>query len=210
MGGSQPPAAISDNLRSVDAVDEKRVEMEQILLELLQKQEQESPETQAKAQELASKQQELDGRQEQVAKDVKRIERAMPTSDGSASDAMEAADRAMDQATEALEQGDAMAGEGHGRDAASRLQEARDALDRQMGQYQQMQQAMQQAQGQRPDQPDDGEGTSSQNQTLEIPAPESFQTPEEYRRALLEGMEGDVPDGFEEFKRRYYEELVRQ
>ena len=45
---------------------------------------------------------------------------------------------------------------------------------------------------------------------LEIPAPEAFETPEQYRRQLLEGMEGDVPDEFEALKRRYYEELVRQ
>lgn len=210
MNGEAAPPAINDNLRSVQAVDDKLEEMEELLLKLLDQQEQESPQTQAKAQELASKQRELDQRQEQVAKDVQRIERAMPTSDGSASDAMESADRAMDQATEALENGEAMAGEGHGRDAAARLQEAQDALQQQMNQYQQMQQAMQQAQGQQPNQPDDGEGSSSQSQTLEIPAPEAFQTPEEYRRALLEGMEGEVPDGFEEFKQRYYEELVRQ
>ena len=45
---------------------------------------------------------------------------------------------------------------------------------------------------------------------MELPDPEDFQTPEEYRRALLEGMRGDVPDEFEALKKRYFEELVRQ
>jgi hypothetical protein len=50
----------------------------------------------------------------------------------------------------------------------------------------------------------------SQQQAVELPAPELFQTPEAYRRALLEGMSGEVPEEFEALKKRYYEELVRQ
>jgi len=45
---------------------------------------------------------------------------------------------------------------------------------------------------------------------IELPEPEAFRTPEDYRRMLLLGMEGDVPEGFEALKRRYYEELVHQ
>ena len=33
---------------------------------------------------------------------------------------------------------------------------------------------------------------------------------EAYRRALLEGMEAEVPDEYRALKQRYYEELVRQ
>ena len=40
--------------------------------------------------------------------------------------------------------------------------------------------------------------------------PEDFRTPEEYRQALLRGMEGDVPEEYRALKRRYYEELVHQ
>ena len=35
-------------------------------------------------------------------------------------------------------------------------------------------------------------------------------TPEAYRRALLEGMEGEVPSEYRALKKRYYEELVNQ
>jgi hypothetical protein len=45
---------------------------------------------------------------------------------------------------------------------------------------------------------------------LEIPGREEFRTPEEYRRALLRGMEGEVPDEYRALKKRYYEELVHQ
>ena len=45
---------------------------------------------------------------------------------------------------------------------------------------------------------------------MEIPGREEFRTPEAYRRALLEGMEGDVPEEYRALKKRYYEELVHQ
>jgi hypothetical protein len=45
---------------------------------------------------------------------------------------------------------------------------------------------------------------------VELPSPEEFRTPEEYRQALLEGMEGDVPEEYRALKKRYYEELVSQ
>ena len=35
-------------------------------------------------------------------------------------------------------------------------------------------------------------------------------TPEEYRKALLEGMSGSVPEEYQLLKKRYYEELVQQ
>jgi hypothetical protein len=48
------------------------------------------------------------------------------------------------------------------------------------------------------------------SQDMALPAPEAFRTPEEYRRALLQGMEGEVPEEYKTLNRRYYEELVRQ
>ena len=105
---------------------------------------------------------------------------------------------------------EAAPGSSHQRDAANRVAEARDRLQQQA---EQMQQAQQQAQG-------EGEGSENRDkgeeqgspsaELMELPDPEDFQTPEEYRRALLEGMRGDVPDEFEALKKRYFEELVRQ
>ena len=107
-----------------------------------------------------------------------------------------------------------MSGEGHQRDATQRIGEARDALQREMQQYQQMQQQTQQMQGQQQggqgNEGGEDQDRQARDRPFEIPAPEAFETPEQYRRQLLEGMEGDVPDEFEALKRRYYEELVRQ
>jgi len=55
-------------------------------------------------------------------------------------------------------------------------------------------------------------GVTGQNPKpyMEMPDPNDFPTPEEYRQALMEGMQGDVPPEYEALKARYYEELVRQ
>ncbi|MFZ5476599.1 MAG: hypothetical protein ACOZNI_07470, partial [Myxococcota bacterium] len=57
---------------------------------------------------------------------------------------------------------------------------------------------------------DDGDGESIGEEQMQLPAPEEFATPEEYRRALLEGMSGEIPEEYRNLNRRYYEELVRQ
>lgn len=57
---------------------------------------------------------------------------------------------------------------------------------------------------------DGEEDPSDEILRIELPTPEEFRTPEAYRRALLEGMEPDVPEEYRALKRRYFEELVRQ
>ncbi|MEC8425581.1 MAG: hypothetical protein VX000_17465, partial [Myxococcota bacterium] len=174
------------------------------------------------AQEMADRQAELEQRAETLQRDVRRVEQAMPSADGRSSQAMQEAGDAMERAGDALEAGRGMQGQGHQLDAASRVREAREQLDRQMRNHQQMQQSVQRMQGR--DGPSGegqggGEGDGSQRKPgegdgeergVELPLAEEFQTPEAYRRALLEGMESDVPDEYEALKRRYYEELVRQ
>jgi hypothetical protein len=182
------------------------------LLEKLQDgQQMESESMQQLAQQLAQQQQQLSERQQQLQQQVGKMEQAIPTSDGTASESMQRAGEAMERAGENLQSGRSMPGEGHQRDAAGRLQTTREALQQQMQQYQQMQQRTQQMQGnegQKNEENRDGEQYSTQE--IQIPSPEEFQTPEEYRRALLEGMEADVPEEYEALKKRYYEELVRQ
>ena len=45
---------------------------------------------------------------------------------------------------------------------------------------------------------------------IELPGRDAYATPEAYRKALIEGMQGEVPDEFRAWKKRYYEELVAQ
>jgi hypothetical protein len=186
-------------------------EIRRLLEQLQEGQQSESEEMQQLAQQLSEQQQQLSEQQQQLEQQVQQMEQAIPTADGSASGSMKQAGEAMERAGENLESGRSMPGEGHQRDAAGRLQSTREALQQQMQQYQQMQQRTQQMQsgkGSKSDESRDGEQYSTQE--IQIPSPEEFQTPEEYRRALLEGMEADVPEEYEALKKRYYEELVRQ
>ena len=48
------------------------------------------------------------------------------------------------------------------------------------------------------------------NGTIYTADEEEHMSPEEYRKALLEGMKGDVPEEYQTLKKRYYEELVQQ
>ena len=189
-------------------------EMLEVLGQLEERQQQDDPRMQQAAQEMAAQQQQLKERQEQLQKEIQRVERALPTGDGQAAEAMQRAGEAMERAESSLDQGEAMAGEGHQREAAERVGEARQRLQQQMQQMQQMQQTRGRMQGEQ--QGGDGEGNEQDGQAnedpgkIDIPAPEDFQTPEAYRRALLEGMSGDVPEEYRTMKQRYFEELVRQ
>jgi hypothetical protein len=55
-----------------------------------------------------------------------------------------------------------------------------------------------------------GDQPAQQPDQLDIPTGEEFRTPDAYRKALLDGMEGEVPEEYRALKKRYYEELVAQ
>ena len=56
-----------------------------------------------------------------------------------------------------------------------------------------------------------GEGDSeSMSSEVELPPIEPRVSPEEYRKMLLQGMQGGVPEEYETLKKKYYEELVAQ
>ena len=208
---------VPDGVRRAQEETATALEAVQEILELmetkLQQQQEESEAMQQLARQLSAQQQQLGERQQQLQRQLQEVEQGLPTADGSAGEAMQQAGEAMQRAEQQLGAGRSIQGEGHQRDAAGRLRSAQEALQQQQQQYQQMQQRMQQMQGndqgnQEPRE-DNRDGNFSQR-FIEIPAPEDFQTPEEYRRALLEGMEAEVPEEYQALKKRYYEELVRQ
>ncbi len=171
---------------------------------------QSSPELETAARAMSDRQGQLQDWQRELMDEVRTIENAIPTANGEAVRSMGEAGSAMERARGFLEDGIAIAGEGHQRQAADLVQETKQHLQQSMEDQQQMQQAMRQMQGEKSG--NDGEKKTDrmpQNQP-EIPSPELFKTPEEYREALLEGMTGDVPEEFKALKARFYEDLVRQ
>ena len=134
-------------------------------------------------------------------------------------ESMDGALREMERAEGALELARAVEAEGAERATADRIRQAIEALAQAGAAMQQLQEAMAQAMegtggaGERRDGEEGGDGDEDSRdiaKDIELPDPEEFRTPEEYRQALLEGMRDEVPPEYRALKRRYYEELVRQ
>jgi len=123
------------------------------------------------------------------------------------------ANHEMEQAVLALPLGYAQEAEGAQRAAIQGLEEAIKALEDAMQDSQDMSE-MSDDGGQSGEQTKGGDDSKGEKKhkiaRIEIPTPEEFRSPEAYRKALLEGMQGDVPGEYEALKRRYYEDLVRQ
>jgi hypothetical protein len=171
-----------------------------------------SPGLQAASQKLSSEQNSLQGETQSAQALARQLSEKLPMGAPGLNEGMEGAVREMERATESLRRARTVEAEGAEGAAADRLRQAREALDQAAAAMAQMQEAMRgqgQQGGERPD-GQDKTGEERRQDPIEIPAPEEFQSPEAYRKALLEGMQGDVPSEFEALKRRYYEELVRQ
>jgi hypothetical protein len=176
-----------------------------------------SPEQREQAQQLEQQQRDLDNELKQVQEQAQQLSQDFPVQPQGMQEALEEASERMQQAGDDLRDGQPMAAEGSQGVAGQRLRDAKQSMQQAMQQAQQQAQAMQQGQGQ--GQGDDQGQEGSEERTggqgnldgdLEIPTREEFTTPEAYRRALLEGMEGDVPEEYRAMKKRYYEELVHQ
>jgi hypothetical protein len=170
------------------------------------------PETQEQVREQRQQQQQLEEELRGARQQARELQQGFPVRPEGLQEGLRDAGEQMEQASDDLGRARPMQAEGAQEMAAQGIRDAREALERAMEQARQ--QAMQLSQGSpqknggRPD--DDGDEGLDSRAEVEIPSPEEFRTPEEYRRALLEGMQGDVPEEYRALKKRYYEELVHQ
>ena len=152
-----------------------------------------------------SKAQDAAGR---VSQDLRGAERAL--------DSLERARDASQAASERLGEGRPLEADGRQGQAERRLLEALEQLEDAMDQASEGQVSQQRdagdASGEQEASGATEGGTNGDGDTadIELPRPEWFVTPEEYRRALLEGMEGEIPEEYRALRKRYFEELVRQ
>ncbi len=166
----------------------------------------------SRALELDRVQQELETETVGAEPTAHQIAQELPMGAPGLEEGLAGAVREIGRSRAALQGGRTVEAEGAEGAAAERLLQAREALEQAAAAMQQMRDAMEQA-GQRGGSGEGGSGGSeglARHTQVEIPPPEEFETPEAYRRALLEGMKGEVPPEYEALKRRYYEELVRQ
>jgi predicted nucleic acid-binding Zn-ribbon protein len=179
-------------------------------------------ETRQQVQQMREQQQAIEQRLGAARSAAKQIAESMPIRPDGLEEALEDAQAEAGQAGTALEKGAPMPAEGSMGSAAQRIGDAADALKDAMQSLQQMQQGGESSgersggqqqegdEGQGGDPDSGGKGMSVDNMRVEIPGAEEYVVPEEYRKALLEGMQGDVPEEYRALKKRYFEELVHQ
>lgn len=204
-GAAAGTAAMAASLSKITA-DAERV------LALLDKLEGQaaSPQLQQALEQLADQQQQISDRAQQLSKDAKDVARNLPMKAPGLEQGTRQAAAESGRAAEAMKGGDPMSATGGQQATEDGIREARDALKQAGETMQSMAQQGESGAGE-----GDGEksGKSAEgpaSMEMPIPAPEEFETPEAYRRALLEGMQGTVPDQYRSTNLRYYEELVRQ
>lgn len=203
--------------RAIAALRQQLVQIGKLLDQLEEATSQTSPEMQDRAQQLQDEQKQLQNELRQAQEQAQQLQQDMPVQPQGMEEALDEAGERMQSASDDLGDGQPMQAEGEQGVASQRLRDAQQSLE------QAAQQARQQSrgsgQGEQGDQKgEEGEGEGNRDgkdgnnrkAELEIPTREEFRTPEEYRRALLEGMEGEVPEEYRAMKKRYYEELVHQ
>ncbi len=204
---AQADAALSKAQRSAESA---RQELEA----LSAAQSQGSPELSRALQELSKAQQQLGERADKTAERAKKVAHSMPSDASELEEATAEGAEQAKRAAEAMQEGDAMGASGGQQAAEDAFERAQEALEQALEDAKQMQAgggSGDQSEGDQPNEPSDqGDQGSSVRQEVTIPAPEEFETPEAYRKALLEGMQGDIPEAYRATNKRYYEELVRQ
>jgi hypothetical protein len=149
---------------------------------------------------------------EGLAGDASRLGRELPVQPRGLERLLGEAGTRMDDAEQSLRAAEGLQAEGSQRAARDRIEEAIATLQEAM-------QASSEGEGEggsESGEPGSGEGDEGDGSdegrktTLELPEPEDFRTPEDYRRALIEGMAADVPEAYRLLKARYFEELVHQ
>lgn len=211
---SAAAATLAAPSRTVDEQLTRLAELRALLDKLARSQSQSKPELARELQKLAAEQQQIAEQAQKLQGDAQGVARNLPMKAPGLERGTEQAAEQSGRAAEAMQRGDPNGAEGGQQATRDGLREAQDALQQAQENLRQMQQASRPSSGQGESgegQRQDGTSPSEQNaQDILLPAPEQFQTPEEYRNALLEGMSGQVPDEYQNLNRRYYEELVRQ
>ncbi|MEN0066387.1 MAG: DUF4175 family protein, partial [Myxococcota bacterium] len=194
-------------------------EMEELLNQLQSSQPQSSPQTREQAQDLENRQRDLDNRLQQAREQAEELSQQFPVTPQGMDEALEDAGQRMQNASDDLGQGELMQAEGSQGVASQRIRDAIESLEQARRQAQQQAQPLRQNPGESEpgDEQTDGEEETDRHGDgeistgeFEIPGREEFRTPEAYRRALQDGMQGEVPEEYRAMKRRYYEELVHQ
>ncbi len=198
--------------RELEVLSAQLTEIERLLAALESAQSATDPRMVERSAELAGQQRDLEARLEDTEAAANQLARQYPVRPEGMAEALDDAGERKGQASADLSRGRPMQAEGSQGVAAQRIHDAIEALLQAQAQGQAMAGDPQLGDPRAGDpvNAETDDGTRVSKDDLDIPGREEFRTPEEYRKALLEGMEGEVPEEYRAMKRRYYEELVLQ
>ncbi|HJN78140.1 MAG TPA: DUF4175 family protein [Myxococcota bacterium] len=183
-------------------------ELEELLDRLVTSSNQSTPALRGAIGGFADEQDGLEQETREIQPKAAELAQKLPMGAPGLEESLAAAVREMQRAESSLARSWVVEAEGAEEAAADRLRQALEALEQAAAAASQMGDAMSdegsgggESQG-----GEDGEGLDA-DPYLELPADEM--SDDEYRQALMEGMQSPVPEEYEALKRRYYEELVR-
>jgi hypothetical protein len=169
---------------------------------------------------MQQRQDDLAQRLGQAKKDAATVGQTLPIQPQGMDEGLQEAQDGMKQAGDDIRSGKPMQAEGSQSSARQGVSDAEDALREAMKRSQspsgsgKKTDKQDKSSGKKKGDSGAGDENSGQDQGDEeptfIPVPDAFRTPEEYRKELLDGMEGEVPEEYRALKKRYYEELVHQ
>ncbi len=211
--GQQPQRASA--IRDMQDAERAVEDAYELLAELNRDVNLSSPEMREAVREQLPEQTELESDTRATQEPAARVASMLPMGAPGLEENIDAGVREMGRAGTALEDGWAYDAQMAEEAAADRILLALEALAQAAAGMSEMSDAMGGAGGQGGGQgsgEEGGGGVTGENPKpyMDMPDPNDFPTPEEYRQALMEGMQGDVPPEYEALKARYYEELVRQ
>lgn len=166
------------------------------------------PALQQALQQLAEQQQQIASRAQALNGKATSVARELPMRAPGLEEGVKQASEQAGRAADAMRDGDPMSATGGQQSVEDGLREAREALQQAASAMQSM--AQEGGEGKEGGAEPGDDGAPGANLDMPIPTPEEFETPEAYRRALMEGMQGQVPDPYKASNLRYYEELFRQ
>lgn len=198
-------------------VQDKATKVQELLDKMQSSQSDVSPDLQKALRNLAEQQQALANRARTAEEHAGKVAQQLPMQAPGLEEGAQQAAQQADRAAGAMRGGDPMRSTGAQRSTEDGLEAALEALQQAQDAMAQLSRARS---GERPEggKPGDDEGENTkpgdgaipEETDVALPAPEEFKSPEEYRKALLEGMTAEVPEAYQANKQRYYEELVRQ
>lgn len=159
---------------------------------------------------LAGRQTELGGRLERLRQQMQRLDRQAPLFGQPTQERMLRGGRHMRRAADNLGKLRPSRARPHQRQALAELQALREAMQKSCRSGGGQGMPLPLGSAGRPGGRDLGTaGGRAEEREVELPSPEDFQPPRDYRRQLLEGMKDAVPEQYRQLVRRYYEELVK-